>query len=201
MPHKGTLTHLLDLQQEISYAFAKQQYLVSVFFDIEKAYVMAWRYGIIKRLINSGIRGRLTHFASNFLKERFIQVRVNNTLSSSYPLQNGVPQGSVISVYCFLLLMNDVVHSIPPPIQPRLFADDLQISMTTHNILLAQNLLQICLDNLITWSNTTDLKFSISKTKCVIFTRKHRQPHLILHLNGILPICSEASFLGCHLRQ
>jgi len=124
-------------------------------------------------------------------------VRVENTLSPHHPISNGVPQGSVISVYCFLLLINDVINFIPAPIQARLFADYLNISLTTSNLKYATNILQICLSNLQEWSKTSGLKFSETKTKRVIFSRKHSQPTISLRLNNILlKIFDEATFLG-----
>jgi hypothetical protein len=154
MKHQNTLTHLLDLKEEIVDAFERKCSVVSIFFDIEKAYDTAWKYDILRKLTTNGIKGRLSYFISNFLQDRGIQVRVGNTLSAQHPILNGIPQGSVISVYCFLLLINDVVNRIPAPIHTRLFADDLNISLTTSNLQYAKNILQICLSNLQEWSNT-----------------------------------------------
>jgi ribonuclease HI len=195
--HHSTLTHLSDLQQTIQTAFQQKQYLVAVFFDIEKAYDMAWSRGIIKKLTKSGLCGRLVYFIDNFLQNRSIQVRVGGSLSTKQTLDNGVPQGSVLSVYCFLLLINDIVQKIPAPIQPRLFADDLNITLQTGNLCFAERILQLCLDGLQEWSNSTGLRFSANKTKCVIFTRKNTHLALNLHLNGTpIKITTEAKFLG-----
>ena len=96
--YHSTLTHLLDLQQSILTAFNQREYLISIFFDIEEAYDTAWKYGIIQKLTSNGINGRLVQFISNFLHNRSIRVRVGNTLSPPYETENGVPQGSVLSV-------------------------------------------------------------------------------------------------------
>lgn len=42
MQHHSTLTHLSDLQQNIQTVFQLKQYLISIFFDNEKAYDIAW---------------------------------------------------------------------------------------------------------------------------------------------------------------
>ncbi len=187
----------MDPQQNILNSFNQNQYLVSIFFDIEKAYDSAWKYGILKKLSNIGIKGNILQFINNFLNNRSIQVRIGSTLSSQYMLTNGVPQGSILSVYCFLLLINDIVHVIPAPIQSRLFADDVNITLQASNLKFAEKLLQICLNNLQEWTETNGLRFSSSKTKYIIFSHKHNIQQLNLVLkNTPLQMVNEAKFLG-----
>src|SRR6266576_1187985 len=110
----STLDHLLDLQQEIQTAFKNKEYHFSVFFDLEKAYDKSWRYAILKKLHSIGIRGHLAYFLKNFLENHSFQVRIGNTLSSIFPIQNGVPQGSVLSVSLFILLIDDITKILSP---------------------------------------------------------------------------------------
>jgi len=56
MKHQNTITHLLDLKEEILEAFQNQCYVMSIFFDIEKAYDTAWRHSILKKLIDNKIK-------------------------------------------------------------------------------------------------------------------------------------------------
>jgi hypothetical protein len=76
---------------------------MAVFFDLEKAYDMTWRHGIMKDLAAAGLKGRLPGFIGEFLKNRSFQVRVGHLLSSSKELVNGTPQGSTLSVTLFAL--------------------------------------------------------------------------------------------------
>ena len=55
-----------------------------------------------------GLRGNILQFTADFLANRSIQVRVGTALSNSYQLQNGTPQGSVISPFLFIIMINDV---------------------------------------------------------------------------------------------
>jgi len=70
----------------------KGQHTVGIFFDLEKAYDITWKYGILKSLYNAGLRGNMPKFISKFLTGRNFTVRVGNTLSDSYHQQEGVPQ-------------------------------------------------------------------------------------------------------------
>ena len=100
--HRSTIDNILLLETSIREAFVRKQHLVSVFFDMEKAYDRTWRYGILKDLYNLSFRGKLPIFIQNFLKNRIFQVRVGSTLSEEFIQEEGVPQGSVLSVLLFI---------------------------------------------------------------------------------------------------
>ena len=87
--------------------------IILVFFDLEKAYDTAWRYGILKVLHDIGLWGELPLFIKAFLKTQYFKVRVGNTLPDSKIQQEGVPQGSVLSVTLFALAINGISSVIP----------------------------------------------------------------------------------------
>jgi hypothetical protein len=76
-----TLDHLVRFATFIRNTFAKKEHAVSIFFDLEKAYDTAWKYGILKDLFNMGLKDNLPNFISNFLSDREFNVRVNSTYS------------------------------------------------------------------------------------------------------------------------
>ena len=82
-------------------AFIHNQHLVSVFFDLEKAYDTTWKYEIMKDLHGFGLRGRLPIFISNVLQDISFKVQVGSTFPDSHPQEMGVPQGSILSVTLF----------------------------------------------------------------------------------------------------
>jgi len=53
----------------------------AIFFDLEKAYDTTWKFGILKDLHDTGLRGRLTLFIAGFLSDRKFQVRVGGSYS------------------------------------------------------------------------------------------------------------------------
>ena len=56
----------------------------------------------MRDLNDFGLKGRLPHFIDNFLSKRNFKVRVGTTLSDLQG-QEGVPQGSILSVTVFSL--------------------------------------------------------------------------------------------------
>ncbi|GFX42690.1 probable RNA-directed DNA polymerase from transposon X-element [Trichonephila clavipes] len=67
---RSTLDNIIQLESKIRNAFVRRNHLVSIFFDIEKAYDRTWRYGILRTLFNFGFRGNLPTFIKMFLNLR-----------------------------------------------------------------------------------------------------------------------------------
>ncbi|GFX06988.1 putative RNA-directed DNA polymerase from transposon X-element [Trichonephila clavipes] len=67
---RSTLDNIIQLESKIKNAFVRRNHLVSIFFDIEKAYDRTWRYGILRTLFNFGLRVNLPNFIQKFLNLR-----------------------------------------------------------------------------------------------------------------------------------
>ncbi|GFX55950.1 putative RNA-directed DNA polymerase from transposon X-element [Trichonephila clavipes] len=67
---RSTLDNIIQLENKIRNAFVRRNHLVSIFFDIEKAYDRTWRYEILRTLFDFGFRGNLPTFIQNFLNLR-----------------------------------------------------------------------------------------------------------------------------------
>ncbi|GFU54015.1 probable RNA-directed DNA polymerase from transposon X-element [Trichonephila clavipes] len=98
---RSTLDNLVFLESQIKDAFVRRNHLVSIFFDIEKAYDRTWRYGILRNMYDFGLRGNLPIFIFNFLAVRYFNVRIGYSSSHKFIQDQGVPQGSVLSVTLF----------------------------------------------------------------------------------------------------
>ena len=86
--------------------------MVSLFFDLEKAYDTTWKHGILLDLYKTGLRGRLPMSICDFLYDRNFKVRFGNIYSDPYPQEAGVPQGSILSVTLFSLKINGIVSCL-----------------------------------------------------------------------------------------
>ena len=58
-----------------------------VFFDIEKAYDSMWRDGLLIKLNQMGIGGRVFNWIMNFLTGRKIKVKVGTALSQDLEVE------------------------------------------------------------------------------------------------------------------
>ena len=133
------------------------------------------------------------NFIGGFLENRRIQVRVGSNLSISKEVENGVPQGSVISPILFLIAINDLK---PPGVSVSMFADDTAIWKGDKHVGRLQIVIQRALDYIHNWCNLWGFKISIAKTSFVLFKRG-KGKKVDLNFGG-QALCSEkkVKFLG-----
>ena len=197
---RSTLDNLVALETEIHDAFVENKLLVSIFFDLEKAYDTCWSQLILNELHKFGLRGKLPLIISDYLKDRKFQVRVNNKLSKFFRQEMGVPQGGILSVTLFVIAMNTVVDYINNELTYSIYVDDLRISYLASTLKCAQRILNLQLKNLKIWMDRTGFNFSELKTKAVIFHRgnkKLKDRELQLNFgNSRIEVVSEVKLLG-----
>ena len=168
----STYDSLVRFESAICETLLKSEYLVAVYFDIEKAFDMVWVHGLLQILKNIGLEGHLPIFIKNFLKNRKIRVRLGDTLSSEYSLDNGTPQGSILSPILFILIINYMFKNAPD-VNKSLFFDDGLAWTTGADLHTALDKMQKTLDTISAWGPKLGIKFSTLKTKYMIFTRRH----------------------------
>jgi len=195
---RSTTDHLVALDTKIREALVQNHHAVAVFFDLEKAYDTTWRHGILQKLQEYGLKGHLPKFVQNFLEHRTFKVKVGNTYSDEYTQENGIQQGSLISVLCFLAAIDDVVKCVPDRMLSTLYMDDFTILCTGPSMPSIERQLQLTLNKLSQFEKTTGFKFSTSKTVCMHFCRKrkaHDDPQLTLG-NTVIPVVETNPYLG-----
>jgi len=107
-------------------------------------------------------------FIKNFLKNRKIEVRLGDTLSSEYSLDNGPLQGSILSPILFILIINYMFKNAPD-VEKSLFFDDGLAWTTGADLHTALEKMQNVLDTISAWGPKLGIKFSTTKTKYMIF--------------------------------
>ena len=195
---RSTIDQLIRLETKIRDAFIRKEHMVTIFFDLEKAYDTTWKYGIMEDLHNIGLRGHMPNFIQNFLSGRNFTVRLGTTLSDTQNQEMGVPQGSILSVTLFSIKINSIVEVVKSEIDNSLFVDDFSISYASKSMNTIERQLQGCLNKIQDWADRNGFRFSSTKTVCMHFCQK-RKFHLDpdLSLNGTpIPIVTEAKFLG-----
>ena len=78
---RGTMDPVLCLEADVRKAQVNKKTAVAVFFDVEKAYDMMWKEGLLIKLDIMGVGGRMYNWIKDFLFGRSIQVRVEKSLS------------------------------------------------------------------------------------------------------------------------
>ncbi|GFO44532.1 cell division cycle-associated 7-like protein isoform x1 [Plakobranchus ocellatus] len=180
----STMDHLVRLETFIKKAFARKKQILGFFFDLEKAYDTSWRYGVLKDLFDLDFRGRLPILISNFLKDRHFKVKTENTFSSPYHQENGVPEGSILSPMLLNLKINNIINSDSKHVNASLFVDDFAIYAEGKHLQHLERTIQLCINNVQKWVSDNGFRFSVSKTTCVHFHRQRIYTEPALHLDG-----------------
>ena len=112
---KGHSTYdgMVRLESDIRDAFVRDDYIIAVFLDIEKAFDSVWHHGLLRKIHNHGLWGHLPLFLKKFLANREVTVRIGTTNSRSSTLACGVAQGSVISPTLFSLMIMTFLMTFP----------------------------------------------------------------------------------------
>lgn len=193
---RRTVDHLVRLESAVNKGFAYGASTVAVFLDIQKAYDMVWRKGIVIKMKQMGFGNRVLRWVNNFLSERYIQVKINGILSEKFIVENGLPQGSVISPILFNIGVSDIPEHVPEADTSQ-YADDVDIWKTHRNIIFALKKIQSSLDKLTAWGRQWGFQWSTPKTVAMIFTNKRidNLPELKLN-NRSIKFQKSTKFLG-----
>ena len=100
------IKQLLSTTHEIYKSFGNGFEVRGVFLNISKAFNKVWHEGIIFKLKQNGISGKLLCDLSDFLKDRKQIVTLNGQVSSWTGVNAGVPQGSILGSLLFSVYIN-----------------------------------------------------------------------------------------------
>ena len=124
---------IVRLQSDIENGKNHSKYTIGVFLDFTKAYDMLWVEGLLHKVINLGIGGKMFEWIKQFLTNRAFQVKIGDALSKTHHTKNGTPQGSVISPLLFLLMNNDLPDTTEGT-KKAIFVDDTAIWKTGRDL-------------------------------------------------------------------
>ena len=124
VPGDSCTNQLLFLINEIHEAFNNPTSLEvrAVFLDMSKAFDKVWHKGLLFKLKQNGVSGKLLSFFESYLSNRKQRVALNGSFSDYADIESGVPQGSVLGPLLFLVYINDLEKNIRSNV--KFFADD-----------------------------------------------------------------------------
>ena len=194
------LSHLVD---SIDKGEEDDRFSAGVFVDISKAYDKVWIEGLLYKIRKMGITGNLYYMLKSLLTDRTIQVVGMGKVSALYALLAGVPQGSILAPFLFIIYIHDIIctNSVPDAVMS-LFADDIALLSKIPG-LPGLVPMQHALDHMSRFAAKWKITFSAKKTNVVFFRfsqLKHQQPKHTLTLTGFrIASASQYAYLGVTL--
>ena len=154
-------------------AFNRSGATRAVALDISKAFDRVWHAGLLHKLKSCGISGQIFGLISSFLSNRQLRVVLDGKSSKEYPVNAGVPQGSILGPTLFLLYINDLPDNVICNIA--IYADDTtlyskcdQASDLWQQLELASEL-ESDLQDTLDWGRKWLVDFNAGKTQLVSF--------------------------------
>jgi hypothetical protein len=183
LPGVSTVTQLIEIYDQFCRAVSQGKDIRVVFLDISKAFDRVWHAGLLYKLKQHGIKGKLLAWLMDYLKDRQQRVIINGVASPWGNIEAGVPQGSVLGPLLFLIFINDLTHVIKN-CKIRLFADDTCLFIEVDNHIDAGQKNNEDLVKIQDWSTKWLVNFSPQKTKEMVITNKDPQQFPDLTLNN-----------------
>lgn len=111
-PHLSTQDSLAMIHKEITEKAPKQTPCILVALDIKKAFDSVPYKAVLQGAMNRGINEKAVRFIKTFLEGRMYQIVIGTTARPTKDNRTGVPQGAVISLTLFNMVMTDLADNL-----------------------------------------------------------------------------------------
>ena len=163
------------------------------FIDLKKAFDTLNHDILLHKLEEYGFRGKINEILKSFLEDRKQYVRLNEIETGKLIVQTGVPQGSVLGPFLFLIYINDLPSSCDKA-ELAMFADDTTLIKSGKRIdpLLSQEIKYVR-----DWFSSN--KLTVNPEKCEAMCFGYGKPDTIKIGVSELKYKASCRYLGIHL--
>ena len=163
-----------------SYCHKEGKKIFACFVDFRKAFDTVPRDILFSKLLGHGVTGKFFNILKTFYTNDTCCVKAGNKITTTFPTNQGVKQGCILSPLLFNIFLSDIVSYFNKeectPLQFRngnaisslIWADDIVLLSESEKGL--QNMLQ----NLSNYVEENRMKINSTKTKCLIFNKTGR---------------------------
>ena len=176
----------------------------AVYIDFSKAFNSVQHSTLIAKLTELNLSAKTIEWITSYLHGRRQRTLANNTYSANLPVNQGVPQGSVLGPLLYIIYANDIVGKIKNS-GFTFYADDTVLYSKKKSLVQSCEGLQEDLDNLSDWCNENDIFINTKKTKIMFFGSKAKiestdLPNLRINDN-IIQRAKTYTYLGIKLDE
>jgi hypothetical protein len=202
-PRGMLTTRVLSIYQEIKNNLAANMPTLALYVDYRKAYDMVWHGGLLVKLKELEMPVELLKIISSWLKDRQGYIVFGEKKSDKFQIDVGLPQGSSLSPYLFIVYHCDLVHCLGAH-SGHLFADDLcvliraPITKALSPIIeyLEKEGTKVC-SRIAEYAKKWKQPINVVKTVGQIFHTQIERPKLSIYMEGqTLDIVNAFKYLG-----
>ena len=178
---------------KISQDLEKKKYCSAVFLDIQQAFDKAWHKGLLFKL-KKILPYTYYSILKSYLTNRLFIIKYLNVITATFPIQAGMPQGSVVGLRLFTIYTADLPTLTE--ITTATFANDTALLALHSDPIVASSTLQRGLDIMEKWFHKWRFKINEYKSSHITFTlRKQSCPQVTIN-NIPIPNKDSVIYLG-----
>jgi len=205
--HRGTMDHLITLNELITAHNEQKQPLYMGFLDVAKAYDHTWRDGLWWRLRRIGVTDRLLRVWRSSYKHVSRAVLIDDELTDTFECRAGVAQGAIDSPTLYDVFVDELASTLirlgfgvtlgaGEPVPLLMYADDV--------VLLASfpDQLQRMLDAVTVFAERWQFSYNIEKSAVVVAAHRRSQAKISARSHDwrlagkTLPVLDQYKYLG-----
>lgn len=158
---RSSTLQLLKVLDEWTEALDEGNSIDCVYMDFQKAFDTVPHRRLLSKIKSYGFNKSMVDWIEDFITGRTQRVRIDGEVSDEETVISGIPQGSVLGPFFFLVFINDMPELVKAMLY--LFADDSKIYKIIKNPVHDRESLQVDLNKLYDWSDIWLMKIHPDK--------------------------------------
>ena len=190
----------IELIDRITQDLDKGKIPISIFLDLSKAFDTLDHFILLQKLNYYGIKSVELKLFQDYLPNRTQYVSYDKTNSDMYRISTGVPQGSILGPFLFIIYIN-YLRNASKLLKMLIYADDTTLYSTLDvfgNYISKK--LNLELTKVADWLKLNKLSINIKKFKFMIFNMSQEQVN-IPNVNNKIEFANEFNFLGLTIHK
>lgn len=156
------------LVQEILNGFECKNFTSVMLCDLSRAFDCVSHEILLKKFERYGVRGDALSILASYLSDRSQAVAWNGSISLQLTVKHGVPQGSMLGPFLFIVSINDLYNKLSGNVL--LYADDTTLFSSHSDFSVAKETIQELLEVASSWFSLNRLSLNKSKTQETAFS-------------------------------
>jgi len=172
------------LMAEVQPAWQEKKVAAALCMDVAAAFPSVARECLLRKMRNAGLDENLVGWTDSFMQDRKVRMVVDGQEGDEMGVTTGLPQGSPVSPILFNIYIAEIHGAVErkvPGVRGLSFVDDVTWLATADGVDKLATMLEQCAKESEKWALENGVRFELSKTEAILFTRSRR--HLARRLD------------------